>query len=121
MLFAQEHRQVAELEELDLGEIDLEILADVKDLPDDLVGEVKHLLAQCAVSSLLAVASNKQRRKLEAHANRPGAVVAIMLTGVQEAKVGNVIRLRELLCLCQLGNTVVAGKNDRAIEVLVAA
>ena len=35
MLFTQEHRQVTELEELDLGEIDLEVLADIEDLQTD--------------------------------------------------------------------------------------
>ena len=44
-----------------------------------------------------------------------------MLTGIKEAKVGNVVSLRELLRLSQLGNAVIAGKNNRSVEVLVPA
>lgn len=44
-----------------------------------------------------------------------------MLTGVEEAKVSNIISLRELLCLGELRDTVVASQDNRAVEVLVAA
>ena len=37
VLFTQKNRQMAELEELNLGEVDLEAFADIEDLPDDLV------------------------------------------------------------------------------------
>jgi hypothetical protein len=44
-----------------------------------------------------------------------------VLAGIQEAKVGDIIGLRELLRLGQLRNTVVAGVDDGSVEVLVPA
>jgi hypothetical protein len=106
---------------LDLREVDLEVLADVEDLPDDLVREIEHLLSQSSVCSLLAVATNKKRCKFEAQADGSRSIVAIVLAGIQKAKIGNIIGLGELLRLRQLRDAVVAGVDDGTVEVLVPA
>ena len=102
---------MAKLVQLNLSKVDVQGLTDVKNLSDNPVGELKHLLAQVCICGLLAVATNKERCKLEAHANGPGSVVAIMLTSVQEPKIGDVVGLRELPRLSQLGRAVVTGKD----------
>lgn len=58
---------MTEFKELDLSEVDIEGLADVKNLPNDLVRQVEHLLAQASIGSFFTVAANEQRCKLKAH------------------------------------------------------
>ena len=121
VLLAQQRREVAELVQLDLGEVDVEVLADVENLPDNLVGQFKHLLAETGVSGLLAIATDKQGCKLEAQADSPGSVVSVMLAGKEEAEVGNVVCLGEFLGLGELRHAIVAGQDDRSVEILVLA
>ena len=104
-----------------MREVDLEVLADVEDLPDNFVREVEHLLSQSSVCSLLAVATNKKRCKFEAQADGSRSIVAIVLASIQKAKVSNIIGLWELLRLRQLRDAVITGVDDGTVEVLVPA
>ena len=68
---------MAQLVQLDLSKVDLEVPANLENLLDNTVGENQHLLAKSRVGALLAIATDKQRGKFEAHADSTRAVVAV--------------------------------------------
>ena len=73
---------MAELVHLHLREVDLELLADLQNLPNDAVRQFQHLLTKSSVGALLTIATNEQRCELETHADCSRAVVAIMLASI---------------------------------------
>jgi len=60
---------MTELGKLHLGEVDLQALTNLNDLPDDTVGELKGLLAQNCVGTLLTITSDQQGCQFESMAN----------------------------------------------------
>ena len=60
MLFRKQHGQLAELVQLDLRKVDIELLADLQNSVDNAVGELHHFAAQLAVRALLASTADEQ-------------------------------------------------------------
>jgi hypothetical protein len=57
---------MTELVQLDLSKVDVQLLADIENLLDDAVRKLQHLLAESRIGTLLTVATDQERSKLEA-------------------------------------------------------
>lgn len=110
---------MAELVQLHLSEVDFQLFTDVQNLLNDTVGKFEHLLAKSSIRTFLAISSNKQRRKLEAHADSSRPIVAIVFARIHEAKERNIVSFRKFLHVRKLRNAVVTGEDNRSDEVLV--
>lgn len=116
-LFSEETNKLVELSQLHLGHVDLLLLTNLEDFLDDAVRQLEQLLAQVLVWASVLASAVQVRSKFKATADGLGSVIALVVLGVDEGNVCDIVGLGKLVVVDETCKALVRCQNDGTYKV----